>query len=315
MQRVSESKIKEILEKFQVKYDKSYAIEGFETGLLHETFRIGPYVLQRVNTFAFKNPKDVMHNIKLVSNHLKAKGIEGLSFLETEDGELFFEDESGFWRISKYIDSVTHLVAADESMAGECGRAFGSFDAAISDLNVSDLKVTIPDFHNTRKRYEDFEKAVLKSEIDDASIEVGKFLAIKEEACALCDANLPLRVCHNDTKPSNVLFDRTGRAIAVIDWDTIMPGNLCIDYGDGARLMDTKEKLKAFTLGFFESSFDIMNDEEKAMMPKAPFCIAAELGLRYLTDHLNGDKYFKINYKGENLDKARKMLECLDHLY
>ena len=164
-------------------------------------------------------------------------------------------------------------------MAGECGRAFGTFDAAISDLDVNELKITIPDFHNTRKRYEDFEAAVLKSNIDDASIEVGKYLAI-----------------------------------AVIDWDTIMPGNLCIDYGDGARLMDSKEKLKSFTLGFFETAYDIMHEKEKYMMAKAPFCIAAELGLRYLTDHLNGDKYFKINYKGENLDKARKILDCLDHL-
>ena len=196
--------------------------------------RIKSYLVQRVNTYAFQHPVELMRNIDCVTEHIRTKHPEtrSLHFHHTADGNNYLMDEDGFWRLSNYVPSVTFDTCDDLSVVRSAGQAFGDFQMLLSDFDAEQLFYTIPDFHNTRKRYEKLKAdrtADPCGRVSEVRNELDWLLSVENEACRLTDlfnaGKLPLRVTHNDTKINNVLFDEKSRdALVVIDLDTVMPG-------------------------------------------------------------------------------------------
>lgn len=309
---------------------------------------IKPYLMQRVNTYAFRNPIQLMENIDKVTEyiHRKAPYKISLHYHHTEvNGErktYLIDGEDGFWRVCNYVPSVTFDSCDDLHVVRNAGKAFGEFQTMLSDFDANQLYYTIPDFHDTRKRYD--------AMIRDAALDpCGRVAEVKEElewlksvqdkACALTDlyneGKLPLRVTHNDTKINNVLFDENTRdALVVIDLDTVMPGLVGHDFGDAIRFAanfveeDCEDYQKAgvnlnifwaFAEGFLKNTAKTLTDAEVNTLALSCFALACELATRFLDDYINGDKYFNVKKPRHNLIRtrcqvalAKDMLEKMD---
>ena len=248
--------------------------------------------------------------------------------LYTADGNNYLMDEDGFWRLSNYVPSVTFDTCDDLSVVRSAGQAFGDFQMLLSDFDAEQLFYTIPDFHNTRKRYEKL-KADMASDpcgrVSEVRDELDWLLSMEDEACRLTDlfnaGKLPLRVTHNDTKINNVLFDEKSReALVVIDLDTVMPGLVGHDFGDAIRFAanfveeDCPQADKAgvnlniywaFAEGFIKETAATLTEAEVNTLGISCFALACELATRFLDDYILGDKYFKINYPEHNLVRTR----------
>ncbi|MBN1571903.1 MAG: phosphotransferase [Deltaproteobacteria bacterium] len=302
------------------------------------------YVLQRVNRRVFPEPKPLIDNIKRVTERIRERvkdrggdpTREVLTLTDTKNGNHFHVDDLGeFWRCYLHIDGLTvDFVKSDESgigMAYEASSAFGRFQEDLKDIDISKINVTIKDFHNTPLRFDSFLKSVkddphgrcegVKDEIEFCLEREGLKGAITD---ILDSGDIPIRVTHNDTKINNVIFEggmgSLPRALCVIDLDTVMPGSLLYDFGDQVRTTTSSsaedepdlEKI-AFDLGLFEALVrgyleacsGFITGEERRLLPVCGRVITFETGLRFLTDYLMGDKYFKIERAGQNLDRAR----------
>ena len=301
------------------------------------------YVLQRINTAAFKDPVSLMENIGLVTAHIRqsyeAEGMNParrvLTFVEADNGTLLYEDaEGGAWRCYVYVDDVTAYDAIESAaLFREAGVGFGEFQTRLADFPAEKLAETIPGFHNTARRFETFMASVEKDAAGRAASvadEIEFFASRKELMSSIVDrlgGELPLRVTHNDTKLNNVLIDNeTGKALCVIDLDTVMPGSALYDYGDAVRYgactaaedePDTAkigfdmELFKAFTEGFVSATAGNLTDTEIKLLPLGIAVITCELAMRFMTDYLDGDVYFKTNYEGHNLVRARAQMKLL----
>ena len=289
------------------------------------------YVFQKMNTYVFKEPIEIMKNIDLVTEHIrgKAKNSAALHFHHTKDRKNYAYDSKGdFWRVSNNFDSITYQGSSDPEVLRQAGRAFGAFQRHLSDFDASLLFETIPNFHNTKKRlvafFEDVERdeygrvAEVKEEIDfvRSRREIAEKLTNYVE-----EGRIPLRVTHNDTKINNVLFKKeTGEPLVVIDLDTVMPGLTAHDFGDAVRFAantaaeDEKDLSKVsfdldlyrgFAEGFISETAVFLTLEELNTMALGALTIAIELGMRFLDDYITGDKYFKTHYEGHNLVRAR----------
>lgn len=304
------------------------------------------YIIQRINTSVFKDPVHVMENIETVTTHiasrLKRQGIQvpsGITpaLVRTKKGASYFIDaEGGFWRVFNYIESCTVYDKVDEpALAYEVGAALGRFHALVSDLPPNSLHDTLPGFHHTPRYLREFDEAVKRDAKMRASGAVREIDFVNEHrglAPVLVDAvdsgRIPLRVVHNDPKVSNVLVHSlTKRAVGMIDLDTVKPGIVHFDFGDCARSVanpggEDAEDLAAvkFDLSLFEAlvrgymseAGAFLTPEEIDLLPASVKVITLELGLRFLTDHLRGDVYFKINYPSHNLHRARVQFSLLD---
>ena len=292
--------------------------------------RIKSYLVQRVNTYAFQHPVELMRNIDCVTEHIRTKHPEtrSLHFHHTADGNNYLMDEDGFWRLSNYVPSVTFDTCDDLSVVRSAGQAFGDFQMLLSDFDAEQLFYTIPDFHNTRKRYEKL-KADMASDpcgrVSEVRDELDWLLSMEDEACRLTDlfnaGKLPLRVTHNDTKINNVLFDEKSReALVVIDLDTVMPGLVGHDFGDAIRFAanfveeDCPQADKAgvnlniywaFAEGFIKETAATLTEAEVNTLGISCFALACELATRFLDDYILGDKSFKIKYPAHNLVRTR----------
>ncbi len=304
------------------------------------------YVLQRINTEAFKNPAALMENIGLVTEHIRhsyeADGLDPtrrvLTFVKADTGSLLYTAPDGSaWRAYRYVDGVTAYDGIESpAIFYEAGRGFGDFQKRLSDFPADRLTETIPGFHDTPARYKVFLDAV-KSDIAGRAAEVAEeiaFICAHEELMSAIVSrlgiDLPLRVTHNDTKLNNVLIDNeTGHALCIIDLDTVMPGSALYDYGDAVRygactaaedetdLSRVKFDMalfEAFTEGFVSATAGGLTDAELRALPTSVAVIACELGMRFLTDYLNGDVYFKTAYPTHNLVRARTQLKLLSEL-
>lgn len=296
------------------------------------------YILQKVNTYVFKNPVDIMENISSVTEHIRAKIKEKqatakrnvLHYSKTEEGKYYtYLSDGSFWRCSRYIDDSVCLENTDDlSIVESAGKAFGDFQNYLADYPVKDLHIVIPHFHNTVNRYEIFRESLQKDALQRAREVrdiVEGYLQLEETATRLYrmqkQGNLPLRVTHNDTKPSNVLFDaKTLEYLSVIDLDTVMPGLVAFDFGDAIRVIastaaeDEQDlgkvrldmaKYDAFTRGFVGKLKHTLTQTEKDTLALGAVAMTTECGLRFLTDYLDGDVYFKIHYDGQNLARAK----------
>ena len=292
--------------------------------------RIKSYLVQRVNTYAFRDPVALMDNIDKVTEYIKAKRPKQicLHYHHTTDRKTYVFDGDEFWRICNYIPSVTYDTCDSLEIVRNAAEAFGDFQMILKDFDAAQLSYTIPDFHNTRKRYEtliaDSEKDEL-SRVASVREELDYLLSVQDTACRLTDmlnaGELPLRVTHNDTKINNVLFDEeTGRALVVIDLDTVMPGLVAHDFGDAVRFAanfteeDSEDTSKtgvdlnvfwAFADGFLSQTANMLTDNEISTLALSGFVLACELATRFLDDYIIGDKYFKVKKDNHNVIRTR----------
>lgn len=320
-----------------------FSYEEIKKGNVNHTYRVNyirddgtgmasikSYLVQRVNTYAFQHPVELMQNIDRVTEHIRKKHPDAkcLHFHHTAEGLNYLMDEDGFWRLSNYLPSITFDTCDDLNVVRRAGQAFGDFQMMLSDFDVSQLYYTIPDFHNTRKRYEKFKADVAADpcgRVKEVQAEIDWLLSVEDEACRLTDlyaaGELPLRVTHNDTKINNVLFDeKTHEALVVIDLDTVMPGLVGHDFGDAIRSAanfveeDCPDASKAgvnlnvywaFAEGFLKETASTLTENEVATLGQSCFSLACELASRFLDDYLIGDKYFKTRVPGHNLLRTR----------
>ena len=292
--------------------------------------KIKSYLVQRVNTYAFQKPLELMANIDKVTEYIHAKypHVKCLHFHHTAERNNYLMDEDGFWRLSNYVPSVTFNSCEDLEIVRRAGQAFGDFQMMLSEFDASSLDYTIPDFHNTRKRYEKLKADMAEDpcgRVAEAREELDWLLSVEDEACKLTDlyeaGELPLRVTHNDTKINNVLFDEESlKPLVVIDLDTVMPGLVGHDFGDAIRFAanfveeDSPEAEKAglnlniywaFAEGFLKETAPTLTEAEAGTLGNSCFTLACELSTRFLDDYITGDKYFKIKAPKHNLTRTR----------
>lgn len=301
-------------------------------------------ILQRINHEVFTRPRELMENLSAVTGCLREQILhrggdperETLNVIPAADGKPYYRDSLGsYWRVFRFIkDAASFDALPDPESFYQSAVAFGNFQHLLAEFPAHKLHETIPDFHNTRNRFrlllEAVEKDVCKRA---ASCRAEIDFALSREALAgelyhkLENGELPLRVTHNDTKLNNIMFDtKTGKAICVIDLDTVMPGLAANDFGDSIRFgastgaEDERDLSKIscdmslfalYTKGFIEGCAGSLTETEILTLPLGAIIMTYECGIRFLTDYLNGDVYFKIHREGQNLDRCRTQLKLV----
>lgn len=302
------------------------------------------YILQSVNTHVFPNPEALMENIGRVTTHLhqaicKEGGNpdrESLTLIQARDGRTWYRDpDHDFWRVFLFIEDAVSLQQIDNlDQLKNAARAFGRFQLLLQDFPAGLLHETIADFHHTPRRLAALKAAVGQDpagRVSEVAADLEFVWRREPEVALLLDAqargDLPLRVTHNDTKLNNVMLDsQTGCGICVIDLDTVMPGLILYDYGDAIRFGASSaaedepdlrkvwfdlDKAAAFTQGFFETAGRILTPAEIKLAPWGAKLMTLECGIRFLTDYLNQDRYFKIHYANQNLVRARTQFKLV----
>ena len=286
------------------------------------------YILQRVSE-VFDIP-GLMKNVEAITSHIASKVDDprmSLHLVKTLDGESYYHDETGSFRVFDFVDNSICLELPETPYDFyNCALAFGDFQNQLADFDAASLFEPIPDFHNTVKRYQTFHETIAKDPMKRAAgvqKEIEYALSKEEECCLLhkmrLAGSLPLRVTHNDTKINNVMLDKdTRKPLCVLDLDTVMPGLSLYDFGDairsgaGTAMEDEIEYEKmtidltmfeAFTRGFLEACK--LTDEEVRCLPLGAKVMTMETGIRFLTDYLDGDHYFGIHRPDHNLDRSR----------
>ena len=291
------------------------------------------YIIQRINHHVFGDPAVLMRNIQRVTSHLAAQIAgqpdaerRGLALVPARDGEDWHRDEAGnYWRTYRFIENtLSRDTVQSPKQAFQAAKAFGEFQKMLTTLPPPRLNDTIPDFHNTPKRFAALERAIAADTAGRAAqvrAEIDFALAHQVIVTGLLDAGLPERVTHNDTKFNNVLLDeKTGEAVCVIDLDTVMPGLAPYDFGDMVRTTtspaaeDERDLSKvamqfpmfeALARGYLSAAGEFLTKAEKQSLAFSGKLITFEIGIRFLADYLNGDTYFKVHREGHNLDRCR----------
>ncbi len=337
--------MKKIFEAFNIDFN----IAPYGNGHINDTYCSNPtqYIIQRINTNVFTNPDELMGNIVNVTEFLKEKisaaggdpDRETLTVVRTVDGKDYFRyDENNVYRVYTFIDG-TKTVETDKTTEDlyNAGKGFGKFQQMLADFPVEKLHETIKDFHNTPKRVEALKTAIAEDKAGRAASVADEIeFALKNAEFAstvvdlMADGEVPARVTHNDTKINNILFDaKTSEAVAVIDLDTVMPGSMLYDFGDALRMgastaaedetdLDKvhvdRECFKYFAKGYLEETKDVLTPMEIELLPFSMKLLTYECGIRFLTDYLNGDTYFKIHRENHNLDRARNQFKLVFEL-
>lgn len=318
--------------------------ERFGAGHINDTFAVWAadrskrWILQRINTDTFTDPAGLMENVTGVTAYLRRQIIERggdpdretLNVIPTLDGKAYYTDtEGGAWRAYIFVEGTVCLQKVEnERDFYTAAETFGNFQNQLAGYPAATLHETIARFHDTPNRYANFEKA-LAADVMGRAKDVGPeiaFIRAREADCRvlvdqLAAGVLPLRVTHNDTKLNNVLIDQeTGKGICVIDLDTVMPGLSAYDFGDSIRFgaNDCAEDepdqskvhfslhlYKVFAEGYLAAAGSAMTEAERRSLPWGAKLMTLECGIRFLTDYLEGDHYFKISRPDQNLDRAR----------
>ncbi len=323
------------------------SIERYGHGHINDTYCVRcdgvRFILQGISTAAFPHPEQLMENMAGITAFLRVKiaaaggdpNRETLTLLPTIDGKDFYTDGGGkVWRLLKFIEGTTCPQTATPELFEAAGYSFGRFQRMLENFPVESLHETIQRFHDTEDRYAKFE-AVLTADPMGRAAAVAEeiaFVQARKADCsvamqALREGKLPLRVTHNDTKLNNILFDAaTGKGLCVIDLDTTMPGLSIHDFGDAIRFgastaaEDERDLSKVhfdldlyeiFTRGFLEGAQGALTDAELEYLPWGAKLMTLECGMRFLTDYLDGDHYFRISYPEHNLDRCRTQLKLV----
>lgn len=343
--------IETILSAFNLE-GKVESIGPLGSGLINDTYLVKTigktpdYVLQRINHTVFKDVEGMQSNIEAITSHIRGKLASenvmdmerrALRFVLTrEGGKSYFFDGVNYWRVSLFIPDAETLQEVTPVTARYAGEAFGHFQKMLSDID-GELTESIPDFHNMEFRIRQLRDAVEKDAVGRLG-EVGGLLdAIWEREESMCrfeklhrEGLLPKRICHCDTKVNNMLFDRNGKVICVIDLDTVMPSFVFSDYGDFLRtgactsaedepdlekVGFDMEIFKAFTEGYLSEAKDFLSPMEIELLPDSVALFPYMQAVRFLTDYINGDTYYKISYPAHNLVRTRaqmRLLECIE---
>lgn len=348
------NEIQNIAEQFAIR-GKITGITQMNKGYINRTYRIETlsergnvhkYTLQRINTNVFPDVDALMNNFKLTTDHLHEKfflhgyGKKGSVPMvrPTKEGGLYLRDTSGCWRMLTHFDGVYSLDIPDSPETFYvAGNAFGKFVKEMSDVKIEDISEVIPNFHNTKSRYEDLERSIEKNpknRVKDVKKEI-KFIRARADKYgiiseALESGRIPTRICHNDCNLNNILFDKkTHKPVAIIDLDTVMPSSPLYDYGDSMRIGtntakdDEKDLSKVscdlnlyeqYARGYLEACGSILTKEELELLPYSSLVISSEDGIRFLMDYIDGDTYYNIYYPGQNLDRSRTQLKLVEDM-
>lgn len=321
---------------------KPVQAEIFGHGHINHTLKVvtdtgDTYILQKINKYVFKDPVALMKNASAVTEFLRGK-VErpenALEFIPTETGSFCYEDPQGeFWRMYRYVDGFCLEAPETPEDFYQSAIAFGRFQYQLADFPAETLTEIIPEFHNTIDRYRIFQETLARDPMGRAAgvQEEIRFLLDRQERAGTLQrmresGELPLRVTHNDTKLNNVLLDaETREPLCVLDLDTVMPGLSAYDFGDSIRFgaataaEDEKDLSKmtmdldlyrVYTKGFVEAC-PSLTPEELHMLPMGAWTMTLEVGLRFLTDYLDGDHYFKTAYSDHNLVRSRTQLKLV----
>src|SRR6266404_5526624 len=350
-----EKQLQEISKKFQI-YGEILHAETLKIGHINETYTATydqggtrvRYIHQKINQSVFKNPAAVMKNVMRVTTHIRQKQEarnlrdvtrRSLIVIPTRDGKSFFQNgDSEVWRTFVFVEGVeTYEAVQSPQQAFQAGRAFGEFQNLLVDLPGQRLVETIPNFHNTRKRFSALQQAIQQDRFNrakDARPEIE--FALKQEPIvdvileAMGKRRIPERVTHNDTKFNNVMLDvLTGEAMCVVDLDTVMPGCALYDFGDMVRtttsptledeldLSKVKMQMPMFKKlaeGYLSTAGHFLTKAEKSHIAFSGRLITFEIGIRFLTDYLSGDTYFRIHRPAHNLDRCRTQFKLVESI-
>lgn len=325
--------------------------EPYGSGHIHDTFRIetseknkDDYILQRLNSRIFKNIPELQHNIERVTIHLRNKisqipgsdiKRECLSLVQSNDGKSWIVDHDGnYWRMYIFIsDHRSYNLVDSPDKAFEGGKAIGRFQAMLADMPGETLNETIPSFHDIEKRLQNLKLKIDENpagRVHSVSEEIDQILQREEEMKIILklgrEGKIPLRITHNDTKFNNILLDAHDKALCVIDLDTVMPGYIHYDFGDSIRTVanSTSEDEKdlsmikmdinlfeAYSKGYLSETGKTLNSTEIEYLAFAPKLITYTIAVRFLTDYIDGDNYFKIHHEHHNLQRARAQLRLV----
>ena len=342
-------KINKIIKEFNISGD-IFNIKLVNTGIINSTYKVmsnsnTEYLLQKINTNVFKDPYTLMKNIESVTNFIKENDSnnDSLTIIKTKQGKSLYvyKDEflnKSYYRMFNYISNTVSYNNVDTlEIAYNIGKGFGHFQNVLRNYPVNLLKETIPNFHNTKIRYDNLIEAYKKAVPTRKSKvykEIHEIISKRNKCSIIVDLldkkKIPYRVTHNDTKISNVLLDsKTKKPVAVVDLDTVMKGSCLYDYGDGIRsacstaLEDEKdlskvsidmEKFKAYTEGYLSEMAPCLKPLEVENMANSIKIITLELAMRFLEHYLNGDTYFRTDYDEHNLVRARNQLKLVKEI-
>ncbi|MBQ6083365.1 MAG: aminoglycoside phosphotransferase family protein [Bacteroidales bacterium] len=324
--------LKDIVSKFEIN-EKIVDVKPMGEGLINDTYKVfvdgfekPKYVLQRINNAIFQDVDMLMDNINKVTDHIHSKNKNTLQFLKTNYGNSYHFDGEKYWRVMVFVpDSITYQLVTPE-YSYIAGKSFGEFESLLSDLKKP-LGEIIPDFHNIEFRLKQLRDAVAEDRVGRVK-EVKYYLDEifkREEKMTLGErlfreGKLPKRICHCDTKVNNMLFDKEGNVLCIIDLDTVMPSFVFSDYGDFLRTAANTgteddpnldnidfnmEIFKAFTKGYLEGTKDFLLPIEKENLPYAAMLFPYMQTVRFLADYINGDTYYKIKYPEHNLVRTQ----------
>ncbi|MCF0107742.1 MAG: aminoglycoside phosphotransferase family protein [Bacilli bacterium] len=328
-----EKHLLEIVNKFQIKGVPNY-IEKYGNGHINKTYLLktdtNDYILQQINSHAFKDVDLLMNNISVVTDYIRSIGQESMTIIKTKDNELYYKaGENEYYRIydfvmnTKCIESITDISLVDKD-----AEAFGMLHKNLAKLDASKLGETIPQFHDTPKRYRDLMLAIKEDRVNRLSTcldEVNYAKTLEDKISlvvdGLKDGSINFATTHNDPKINNVLFDdKTGDVRCVIDLDTIMPGSILYDVGDSFRSLFTGcnesstdlsllvvdyDIFRHYVRNYLKEMKDVITPRELELIPYSAFLLTAECGMRFLEDYLKGDVYFAIHSPDENLIRCR----------
>lgn len=339
--------LKSICSHFNIK-GKVNSINPLGTGLINDTYKVTTveddapdYVLQRINHAIFKNVDMLQANIEAVTKHIRQKLVEQgaddidrkvLSFVETDNGKTYWFDGESYWRIMIFIPRAKTYETVNPEYSYYAGVAFGNFQAMLADIK-EDLGETIPDFHNMEFRLKQLQEAIEKDAAHRVEGVTYYLDEVSKRADEMCKAErlyregkLPKRICHCDTKVNNMLFDEDGKVLCVIDLDTVMPNFIFSDFGDFLRTAGNTaaedepdlEKIhfnmdifQAFAKGYLESAKSFLLPIEIENLPYAAALFPYMQCVRFLTDYINGDTYYKIKYPEHNLVRTKAQFKLL----
>ncbi|MDR0430306.1 MAG: aminoglycoside phosphotransferase family protein [Tannerellaceae bacterium] len=349
MTKTTEQLLK-ILEQFQLE-DKAVSATPFGNGHINDTLKVttgkgeSKYILQRINHQIFTNVDMLQNNIRVVTSHIRQKLEEQgekdvdrkvLTFIPTKDGKSYYFDGDSYWRVCLFIPRSKSYEEVTPELSYEAGKAFGDFQAMLADIPEGELGETIPNFHNMEFRLEQFHDAIKNDdagrldEVKDLVEEIEKrtkSMCIQEELHR--EGKLKKRINHCDTKVNNVMFDEEGKVLCVIDLDTVMPGFVLSDIGDFIRTgantgaeddenLDNvnvnMEIFKAYTRGYMEKAKSFLTPLEISFLPYGGRLLTYMQTVRFLTDYINGDTYYKIHHPKHNLQRTKAQFKLLQSL-
>ncbi|WP_276496641.1 phosphotransferase [Pontibacter litorisediminis] len=349
----AEARLREVLAQFDLKGSIA-SVQPYGSGHIHDTYAVKngddscpDYLLQRINHNVFKNVPLLMENIDLVTQHLRQKlqhipgarpDEEVLTLVPTQSKQSYHQDQDGnYWRVYLLLDGTrSYDIVETPQQAFEGGKAFGKFMSLLADLDTNQLHESIPDFHNIENRLRLLAEAVSRNPLDRVA-QVREELDFvhkrAQDMSTICQlgrkGKLPLRTTHNDTKFNNVLLDKDDKALCVIDLDTVMPGYVAYDFGDAIRTTVNKaaedepdlskinadlDLFRAFTEGFLQETSAFLTEEEVNSLEPGARLLPYIMGVRFLTDYIDGDHYYKIHFPEHNLQRARAQFRLVEVL-